>query len=46
MSELISDDKTKARHFHATKPLIDDLGILNDGDVFNDVYKDIYPTEL
>ena len=46
MSELISDDKIKACHFHATKPFIDDLGILNDGGVFNDVNKDIYPTEL
>ena len=46
MSEFISTDKVKARHFHATKRFIDDLGTLNDGDVFNDVYKDIYPPEL
>ena len=46
MSELISNDKVKARHFHATKRFIDDLGTLNDGGVFSDVYKDIYPPEL
>ena len=46
MSEFISNDKVKAHHFHATKCLIDDLGALNDGGVFNDVYKDIYPPEL
>ena len=39
MSELISNDKVKARHFHATKRFIDYLGTLNDGGVFNDVYK-------
>ena len=44
-SELISNDKVKARHFQATKRFIDDLGTLNDGGVFNDVYKDIYPHE-
>ena len=50
MSQLTSNDKVKARHFHATKRFIkrfiDDLGTLNDGDVFNDVYKDIYPPKL
>ena len=46
MSELILTDKGKACHFHATKRFIDDLGILYDGGVFNDVYKDIYPLEL
>ena len=46
MSELISNDKVKAHHFNATKRLIDDLGTLNDGSVFNDVYKDIYLLEL
>ena len=30
MSELISDDKIKARHFYETKRFIDDLGILYD----------------
>ena len=40
MSELISNDKVKACHFHATKRFIDDLGI------FNDVYKDIYTPVL
>ena len=48
MSELISNDKVKACHFHATKRFIDDLGILNHegGGVFNDVYKDIYTPVL
>ena len=35
-------DKVKVRHFQANKRFIDDLGTLNDGGVFNDVYKDIY----
>ena len=46
MSELISNDKVKARHFHATKRFIVDLGTFNDGGVFNDVEKDIYTPEL
>ena len=46
MSEIISNDNVKARHFHATKLFIDGLGTLNDGGVFNDVYKDIYPPKL
>ena len=46
MSELISNEKVKAGHFHVTKRFIYDLGTLNDGSVFNDVYKDIYPPEL
>ena len=45
-SELISNDKVKARHFHEDKRLIDDPSTLNDGEVFNDVYKDIYRSEL
>ena len=43
MSELICNDKVKTRHFHATKRFIklfiDDLGTLNEGDVFNNAYK-------
>ena len=48
MSDLISNDKVKVRHFHETKRFVDDLGTLNDGGAFNDIYKDIdiYPTEL
>ena len=46
MSELINLDKVKARHFHSTKRFIDDLCALNDGGVFGQVYKDIYPNEL
>ena len=46
MSKLISNDKVKERHFHATKRFIDDLGTLNDGGAFNDVCKDVYPSEF
>ena len=46
MSEFISNDKVKARHFHATERFVDDLGTLIDGGVFNDVFTDIYPLEL
>ena len=45
ISELISNDKVKACHFHATKHFIDDLDNLNDGGVLN-VCKDIYPSEI
>ena len=40
------DDKVKARHFHSTKRFIDDLCTLNDGGMFGNVFKDIYPPEL
>ena len=46
MSEVISNDKVKAHHFHATKRFIDEFGTSNDGGVLNDVYKDIYPPKL
>ena len=46
MSELILLDKRKARHFHSTKRFIDDLCAVNDGHLFGDIYKDIYPEEL
>ena len=46
LPELISNDKVKACHFHATKRFIDDLGTLNDAGAFNDVYKDICSPEL
>ena len=46
LSELISNDKVKARHFHAAKRFIDYLGTLNDGGVFNDVYKGVYLPQL
>ena len=46
MSEFISTDKVKARHFHATKRFIDDLGTLNDRGLFNDIHKNISPLEL
>ena len=41
MYKLISNDKVKACHFHATKRFIDDLATLNDGGVFYHVYKDL-----
>ena len=34
MSKIISSDKIKARHFHWTKHLIDDLCTINDGGEF------------
>ena len=40
ISEFISTDKVKARHF------IDDLGTLNDRGLFNDIHKNISPLEL
>ena len=46
VTDLITTDKVKARHFHSTKRFIDDLCALNDGGVFGRVYKDIYPEEL
>ncbi len=46
ISNLITADKVKARHFHSTKRFIDDLCALNDGGEFGRVYKDIYPNEL
>ena len=45
-SELTSNDKVKARQLHTTKRFIDKLCTLNDEDAFNDVYKDIYTSEL
>ena len=46
VTQLISEDKIKARHFHSTKRFIDDLCALNDGNLFERVYRDIYPDEL
>ena len=43
ISELILNDKVKARLFRATKRFIVGLGTLNDQGVFSDVQKDIYP---
>ena len=36
----------KYRKFHGCARFIDDLVCLNDGDEFNDCYKEIYPNEL
>ena len=46
MTQLIEQDKVKARHFHSTKRFIDDLCAVNDGNVFESVYREIYPDEL
>ena len=46
MTQLIEKDKVQARHFHSTKRFIDDLCAINDGNLFQSVYKDIYPDEL
>ena len=47
MPEPISNDKVNAHLFRAINVLlISFLDTLNDGDVFNDVYKDIYALEL
>ena len=43
---LITNDKIKARKFHATSRYIDDLLSLNDGSEFGNVYKEIYPNSL
>ena len=46
MTDLIDKDKVAARHFHSTKRFIDDLCALNDGGLFEKVYRNIYPDEL
>lgn len=46
MDTLIPEDRVAARHFHSTKRFIDDLCALNDGNLFERVHLDIYPTEL
>ena len=46
MTDLIEEDKVKARHFHSTKRFIDDLCAVNDGDLFGKVDKNIYPEDL
>ena len=46
ISDLISTDKVKARHFLSTKRFIDDLCAINDGGEFGRSYQLIYPDEL
>ena len=46
ISNLISFNKVKARHFYSTKRFIDDLCALNDGGEFGKSFLDIYPEEL
>ena len=43
MSDLISADTSRVRHFHSTKRFIDDLVTLNDGGFFGKVFREIYP---
>lgn len=42
MTDLILSDRNKARRFHSTKRFIDDLCAINDGNMFCEIYKDIY----
>ena len=46
ISNLITTDKIRARHFHATKRFIDDVAPINDGGEFGRSFSDIYPPEL
>ena len=46
ISDLISSDKVKARHFHSTMRFIDDLCAINDGGQFGHCHENIYPEEL
>ena len=46
IKKLIKEDRVKAKHFHSTWRFIDDLCIVNDGEMFKRVFQDIYPDEL
>ena len=46
MSEVISNNKIKAQHFHSTKGFIDDLREINDGGEFGRTNAESYPTDL
>ena len=46
IKELIKTDRVKAKYIHSAFRFIDDLCILNDGGMFDNVFKDIYPDEL
>ena len=46
MTELMSNNKTKARHFHSTKPFLDDSGAVNEVDEFGRTYIEIYLKEI
>ena len=46
MSSQISSDKLKARHFHSTKQIINDVSAINDGREFGRSVSDVYPKEL
>ena len=46
MTDLILSDKRKTRHFHSTKRFIDDSCDINDGNLFGEIYNEIYPEEL
>ena len=46
MPSLIYSDKIKARDFHSTKHLLDDLYAINDGKEFGRSIYVIYPKDL
>ena len=46
VTDLIGEDKAKARRFHSIKRFIDDLCTLNDGGIFGQVFQEIYPDKL
>ena len=46
MPSLIYSYKIKARHFHSTKHLLDDLYAINDGEEFGRSFYAIYSKEL
>ena len=46
MGKLIKEDIARAKTFHRTFWLIDDLCTLNDVREFQKSYKEMYPTEL
>ena len=46
MTDLISSNRVKERHFHSTKRFIDDLCAINHGNLFGEIQREIYPEEL
>ena len=46
MTELMSNNKTKARHFHSTKSFLDDSAAVNEVDEFGRTYIEIYLKEI
>ena len=46
MTNVIGNDRLRAKRFHATRRFIDDLCGINDGGEFGRSHPDIYPNEL